>query len=249
MSYMSISKNCRNEIEQNLFSVALESDFYLSDKARKDMEELKFFWENLEKDRFYVSRHDDCFRGRKYTNFRFDPNDGTLEPLAHEAYKQSKEMNAVVGDINRDFGDIGLEIYKNEFFQNLVYLDSLQFPDREKYLDRPWQCQVHMIRIHVAPYKTTDVTPEGVHSDGYPFAGVHFMGKRNISGAESWLYDWEQRPLASLTYEAPLDSTYLLDRRMKHYVTPMASIGDAYGHRDLLAISFSIRGTEHETLV
>jgi hypothetical protein len=249
MTYLSISKKCREVIHKNLFAVVSGDDYEMSTEAQADFDELKKSWEGMEHDKFYVSRHDDCYRTRKYTNFRFDPRDGAIEPLEHVAYKQSKKMNSVVGDLDRDFGDITDDIYSNKFFQRLIYLDSLQFPGRDSYLDRDWQCQVHMIRIYVAPYKTTDVTPEGVHSDGYPFAGVHFIGKENISGAESWVYDWEQRPLGSMIYESPLDGTFLLDRKMKHYVTPMASIGNNYGHRDLLAISFSISGTEHETLV
>lgn len=249
MTYISLPEDIRTKLNEDLFAMVKGADFELSEDAQADLAELRAAWEGMERDKFFISKHEDCYRTRKYTNFSFDPVAGSLQPLQHEAYHQSSEMNTVVGDIDRDFGDITKDIYDNPFFQQLVYLDSLQFPDRDRYLDRPWQCQVHMIRIYVAPYKTIDITPEGVHSDGYPFAGVHFFGRENVSGAESWLYDWEQRPLGSTVYDTILDSTFLIDKRMKHYVTPMASIADNYGYRDLLAISFSIEGTDHETLV
>ena len=184
LDYLHIRGEHADRIEKNFYSVVSATGFNLSDSAKQDFSELRAFWNDMERDKFYVSRHDDCYRNRKYTNFKFNPVTAKFHPLSHEAYLQSAEMNTVAGDIEKDFGDITKDIYENRFFKELIALDARYFPGRDAYLDREWQCQVHMIRIYVAPRKTTDVTPKDVHSDGYPFAGVHFIGKENISGTE-----------------------------------------------------------------
>ena len=60
---------------------------------------------------------------------------------------------------------------QNPLFRDLIAWDFAQWPIEDVWLDlATWVCQVHQIRIHVVGGHTSDVTPEGVHSDGYPFA-------------------------------------------------------------------------------
>ncbi|NJL90915.1 MAG: 2OG-Fe dioxygenase family protein [Coleofasciculaceae cyanobacterium SM2_1_6] len=95
--------------------------------------------------------------------------------------------------------------------------------------------------------QTTAITPEGIHSDGYPFAGLHLLDRRHIMGGETTIYQPEATPLAKITFEQPLDSLWLEDRHLQHSVTEIACSleqadekGIEAGYRDLLAISFSL---------
>jgi hypothetical protein len=73
---------------------------------------------------------------------------------------------------------------------------------------------------------------------------VHFWGRHNVAGAESRLYTPQEEQLAAITYEDILDTTFFLDRDMRHYVTPARNIhSHEMAFRQILAISFSRPGT------
>jgi hypothetical protein len=66
------------------------------------------------------------------------------------------------------------------------------------------------------------------------------MNRVNVQGGETTIYCDEGTPLATTTFINPLDSLWLEDVKLKHSVTDMASVGGVSGHRDILAISFSL---------
>ena len=135
-----------------------------------------------------------------------------------------------IDPIVRSLIDTDFEVYKSVLPEELH--------------DEIWQCQIHQIRIEIKPGKQLEITPEGIHCDGYPFSGVHFWGRNNVEGAESRLYDIHEHQLASTTYQEILDTTYFLDRDMRHYVTPARNTHThAMAYRQILAISFSRPGT------
>lgn len=171
----------------------------------------------------------------------------TLERLDHVPYYQSPEMNAFVGGRARHFEDVEDSTIAIPLFRTLVTTVFENLPIPTRYLENPWVCQIHQIRIVVHPGKTYDVVPEGVHSDGYPFAGLHLINKHGVTGAENQLLTWdEQSELFRGTLEKPLDSLIFEDKAMKHYSSPMTAGPDG-GRREILAISFSLPGTEYET--
>ncbi|WP_423227919.1 2OG-Fe dioxygenase family protein [Psychrobacter pygoscelis] len=47
-------------------------------------------------------------------------------------------------------------------------------------MNTTWQCQTHKLRIEIEANQEVEITPEGIHSDGHPFAAVHFDKKNNI---------------------------------------------------------------------
>ncbi len=165
--------------------------------------------------------------------------------------KLSVENNKYVGGIKRHFADFSPDFIHSSILRALVELDFEVYknvlpPEKHQQI---WQCQVHQIRIEVKPNKGLEITPEGIHSDGYPFSAVHFGGKLNVAGAESQLLDWDDNVIAAATYENRLDTTFFLDREMQHYVTPASTREQASGgYRQIIAISFSQPGGDYETV-
>jgi hypothetical protein len=147
----------------------------------------------------------------------------------------------------RHFQDFSDEIIHSPVMRSLIDTDFEVYKNvlPPELHDEIWQCQIHQIRIEIKPGKQLEITPEGIHCDGYPFSGVHFWGRNNVEGAESRLYSaHEQEHLASTTYTDILDTTYFLDRDMRHYVTPARNThSHAMAYRQILAISFSRPGT------
>lgn len=234
-----VERDIQTEIEANRFSSVTADEYDLSTDMRAAWDELREAWNNLEFDKYYGGTGG-SFRQRRYTDFTIDPASGAVELLESKAYYQSKRQNSYVGGISRDFGAVLPETFENPLFKELVRFSFAQFPIPAEYASRVWACQVHQIRITVGPGETTDITPEGIHTDGYPFASVHLVDREGVDGAESSVYEWDETKLASLTFSRPLDSLYLEDRSMKHYVSPMSAVGSVPGYRSILAISFSL---------
>lgn len=250
----SIATDLRPQVEQHKYAIATAENFHLSNTGKIALEQLQKCWDSLEYDPFYGEKHPSCQRRRRYTEFDFNPKAGTLKPRQRVPYIQSKEMNSYAGGKVRHFGALQTDTYENPLFQDLVEYNFSLFPLEELWLDRSWICQVHIMRIVVGAGQTTAITPEGIHSDGYPFAGLHLLDRVDVVGGETTIYQLDETPLAKITFTQPLDSLWLEDRHLKHSVTDIAcshekgsekesrkeSEKEEAGYRDLLAISFSL---------
>jgi hypothetical protein len=207
-------------------------------------------WEHMGEDRYFGQAQSGA-RFRRYSDFEFHPPSGELRQLEHRPYTQSTGQNRYVGGIERHFTDFGAEVLESPVLRSLIAIDFAVYKTvlPLELHDRIWQCQIHQIRIEIKPGQQIEITPEGKHSDGYPFAGVHFWGRQNVDGAQSQLFDADERPLGSTTYQQVLDTTFLLDREIKHYVSPArATHPELPGHRQIIAISFSLPGSAHDTV-
>ncbi|PQO96721.1 MULTISPECIES: 2OG-Fe dioxygenase family protein [Pseudomonas] len=202
-------------------------------------------WENMEPDSYY-GQADAGMRFRRYSDFEYNPVTRDLKQLEHRAYVQSKANNSYVGGLERHFQDFSNEVINSPVMRSLIDADFEVYKHvlPPELHDEIWQCQIHQIRIEIKPGKQLEITPEGIHCDGYPFSGVHFWGRNNVDGAESRLYSAQEEQLAATTYLEILDTTYFLDRDMRHYVTPARNIhAHEMAYRQILAISFSRPGT------
>jgi hypothetical protein len=185
-------------------------------------------------------------RFRRYSDFEYNPATRELKQLEHRAYVQSKANNSYVGGLERHFQDFSNEVINSPVMRSLIDTDFEVYKNvlPPELHDEVWQCQIHQIRIEIKPGKQLEITPEGIHCDGYPFSGVHFWGRNNVAGAESRLYSAQEEQLAATTYEDILDTTFFLDRDMRHYVTPARNVHSyEMAFRQILAISFSRPGT------
>ncbi len=236
----------RERLRRDRYAMIPATEFDRTRITTTDLQTLQNSWNVLGEDPFFGGG-DAATRTRRYSDFGYDPATHTLTPLAHVPYFQSREMNAFVGGTERHFADVALSTVANSAFAELVRLDFENLPLEPEYSSRLWVCQVHQIRITVNPGRTYDVVPEGIHSDGYPFAGLHLIRKDGLTGGESVVFDWAETELARGTLDAPLDSLLFEDKKLKHYASPITAGPDG-GVRDVLAISFSLPGTEHETV-
>lgn len=241
-----IRENLKAQVQQQKYAIIQGNSFQLTQLGRSALVKLQKCWDSLEYDPFYGEQEPTSYRSRRYTEFDFTPSTGKLRPRPHVPYVQSPEMNSYAGGKARHFGAISADAYENPLLQELVTYNFSLFPINPEFLEiaaqrnYDWICQIHIMRIVVGAGQTTAITPEGIHSDGYPFAGLHLINKVNVQGGETTIYSYDEIPLANTTFSQPLDSLWLEDRDLKHSVTDIASgeVGD--GFRDILAISFSL---------
>lgn len=226
--------------------IATRSSRPASSRSTASFDQLAGAWDRLGPDPFFGGG-ERATRTRSYSDFEYDPRTGELSPLEHVAYFQSEEMNAFIGGVERHFGDVEPDCVENPLFGALVRFDFETLPIEDDYLERPWVCQIHQIRIAVNPGQSYDVVPEGIHSDGYPFAALHLICRSKLDGGDSTVFTWDEDPLAHATFMEPLDTLIFEDKKMKHYTSPI-SAGEEPGHRDVLAISFSLPDSPYEVL-
>ncbi|MCJ0829389.1 2OG-Fe dioxygenase family protein [Acinetobacter sp. NIPH1876] len=237
-----------NEIKEFGFSNVTGKSFSLSGGFLEFIE-FSQSWENMPED-IYFGQKDSGRRFRRYSDFDYDPVTKKISQLEHRLYHQSTELNKYVGGKDRHFGDFETEIIKHPILKQLIDINFEIFSGLldENLKKEIWQCQIHQIRIEIYKNKTLEITPEGIHSDGYPYSGVHFWGRENVNGAESQLFDKDKNQLAATTYSQILDTTFFLDKEMLHYVTPTTATQEN-AYRQIIAVSFSRPGTDYATKI
>ncbi|MBW5413050.1 2OG-Fe dioxygenase family protein [Pseudomonas sp. MAG002Y] len=242
-----LNKAVGDALRQNKFANVKGADFSLTGNF-DEFVRLTHSWEAMERDSYYGQAESGA-RFRRYSDFEYHPVNQELRQLEHRPYVQSLANNRYVGGMERHFQDFSDEVIASPVLRSLIALDFEVYKSvLPAHLHNDmWQCQIHQIRIEINPGQQVEITPEGIHCDGYPFSAMHFWGRHNITGAESRLYNVQEELLAALTYEHILDTTFFLDREMRHYVTP-ASTKDPKrpAFRQIIAISFSKPGTAHD---
>lgn len=96
------------------------------------------------------------------------------------------------------------------------------------------QLGVHTVRL-TAP---GDVTPEGVHSDGYQFVLSTVIAREGITGGHSLVHSAKHAPPMLDVPMAAGDALLINDRDIFHSVSPIrVANGFSRGHRDVILIT------------
>jgi hypothetical protein len=201
-------------------------------------EDLVEDWNHLEMD-LHMS-DGGRYRLRRFGRFLYAPRTEALQRLPHAAVFQSRYINKFAGGIHRTFAALRPSTFENEWLRSLIKFDFDCFQvATPSMLDDHWEVRIHQIRIEVRHDLEIPPTPEGVHHDGHDFIAMHLIGRRNVTGGASLLYDNAERLLQAWTLEQPLDSLYVDDRRVMHAVEHRRwkERGEP-GHRDMLIIDF-----------
>jgi hypothetical protein len=100
-----------------------------------------------------------------------------------------------------------------------------------------WYVEAHQFRID-----TTDgigrPTPEGAHRDGVDLVAVALLGRHNIKGGETRVFEASGRRGERFTMSEPWSLLLLDDARVIHESTPIQpSIDSEAGWRDTLVVT------------
>lgn len=196
-------------------------------------------WNNLPPDRFL--RDGGRYRRRRHSSFVVDGKDVRQAP--HRAHWQPVEYNALHGGMLRMFepmepATVALPVWP----KLLLALGELCSELKGK---QPWYVEAHQFRID-----TTDgigrPTPEGAHRDGVDYVAILFIGRANIKGGESRVFD-ATGPLGQrFTLSQPWTLLLLDDERVVHETTPVQPTGEAAGYRDTLVLTFRAGGFQDQ---
>lgn len=124
----------------------------------------------------------------------------------------------------------------NEFLKHSVYLTI----NNSDIIPEKLNLHVHQVRQICYPYVDSHNSPEGIHKDGSDFIiSAYIINRSNIIGGESMIYDIDKKLLYKNTFNID-NGIFQDDKNLYHYVTPIQSVDNRIGYRDILGIDIDI---------
>lgn len=193
-------------------------------------------WEVLRPDPYMADGG--TYRHRRYGQFELDMETGDLTRLPHGPYRQEADVNKLHGGVDRVYEPL------TEVFAGDPVLRSVLVRTAEIFSGvdgtRKWNIKVTPIRTTATKDETGEPTPEGRHRDGVTFITSLMIGRRNLTGGQSSVYEEDGSPLITTTLREPGDILLGDDRRTLHEVTAVRPEDDGEpGHRDVLIMAYT----------
>ena len=180
---------------------------------------------------------DGKYRLRKYTlveltDYVTETLDLSYIELEVDTFNQSSQYNKHQGDIDRKFEPISKDVLFSsamlKVLQNFSMVGGLDVGDK---------IHIHQIRI-ITSDDGAEVSPEGVHQDGYEFVGFIGINRHNVTGGELMLYHQrDEEPFIKL----PMPNGTMItikDDELWHNGSPIQpKYNDSKGYLDLFVLT------------
>lgn len=197
--------------------------------------EFRDSWNNLRIDNYM--NDGGKYRYRRYSVFKYKFDSKQLIEKPGESHYQIKDVNYLNGGIKRDFDSLENKIKNNVFFVKLIKFCIDVFEGIKG--ANNWHIETHQFRIIATPDINSFPTPEGIHRDGVDYAFIMFIGKENVIGGESHIYDNTEKYMTSYMMKNPFDCAFLDDTKLMHSVSPITcKYKGNQSYRDTLVITF-----------
>ena len=230
-------KDLPAQLQQHGYVVIAPDQFYaLTGHQEDDWTQLAKTWQHLPPDEYL--RDGGRYRQRRHASFVI--NNSSVQLAPHRAHWQPVAYNALHGGIDRWF-----EPCEEEFVHSVALKDCLinlgnQLNQIKPATDDTWYVEVHQFRID-----TTDgigrPTPEGAHRDGVDFVAVLMLGRHQIKGGETRVFEANGPQGQRFTLNQSFSLMVLDDERVIHESTPIQPIDPdnaAHAWRDTLVVTF-----------
>jgi hypothetical protein len=172
------------------------------------------------------------YRRRRHSCYVQDGE--SLALTAHRAHWQPLAYNALHGGMHRLFEPVDAAVALQPAWQRLI--TALGQACSAVRGEQPWFIEAHQFRID-----TTDgigrPTPEGAHRDGVDFVAVLLVGRHQVKGGETRVFEADGPNGKRFTMEEPWTLLLLDDARVIHESTPIQPLGED-AHRDTLVLTY-----------
>ena len=172
---------------------------------------------------------------RKRRHSCFVAEGASLRQVPHRAHWQPVEYNALHGGMQRWFAPMEEATVAKPVWQRLMralgdMASGLRGTQR-------WYVEAHQFRIDTAD-GIGRPTPEGAHRDGVDVVAVMLVGRHNIKGGETRVFEAAGRRGERFTMNEPWTLLVLDDARVIHESTPIQPLIDGEpGWRDTLVVT------------
>jgi len=199
-------------------------------------------WNHLPEDRYL--KDGGRYRSRRHGSFvqHLNPaeSEAALVHVAHRAHWQPLTYNALHGGMSRWFEPLTQELLSLACWQPLLTELGRVFAEV-----RPvstWYIEAHQFRIDTRD-GVGRPTPEGAHRDGVDFVAVIMIGRKNIRGGETRVFELDGQRGVRFTLSEPCSVLLMDDQRIIHESTPIMPLdthGDSW--RDTLVLTYRAQG-------
>lgn len=201
------------------------------------LEELRPSWERLPADGYL--RDGGRYRRRRHGSYVLELADGRIERPDHRAHWQPVDYNALHGGFERWFEPIEAAVEANPAWAAALAGFGRLFA-RLRPVAR-WYIESHQFRIDTTG-GIGRPTPEGAHRDGVDFVVIVMVGRHNIRGGESRVFDAHGPRGLRFTVTEPWSALLIDDARVIHETTPIQPAEDGPGWRDTVVITYRAHG-------
>jgi len=199
-------------------------------------------WNDLPLDKYL--KDGGRYRSRRHGSFiqHLDAQDecSELEQVSQRAHWQPLTYNALHGGMLRWFEPLSQELVNLACWQPLLTQLGRLFAEIRPL--KTWFIEAHQFRIDTRD-GVGRPTPEGAHRDGVDFVAVILMGRKNIRGGETRVFELDGQRGVRFTLTQPCSVLLMDDTRIIHEstpITPLDAQGDSW--RDTLVLTFRAEG-------
>jgi hypothetical protein len=196
------------------------------------LNELRASWDRLPRDTYLLDGG--RYRFRRHSCFIQELPRDSLQLVPHRAHWQPRDYNALHGGLERWFEPIETPVLNAPAWGALLRALGTLFA-----AVRPvprWFIEAHQFRIDTAE-GIGRPTPEGAHRDGVDFVAVILIGRSEVSGGETRVFDANGPAGVRFTMVEPWTALLLDDAQVVHETTPIQKAGP-HGVRDTLVLTF-----------
>jgi len=173
------------------------------------------------------------YRTRRHACFTVDGAE--IVQVPHRAHWQPVEYNALHGGMQRWFAPMQEATVAQPAWQRLMH--SLADAASGLRGAQRWYVEAHQFRIDTAD-GIGRPTPEGAHRDGVDLVAVALVGRHNIKGGETRVFEAAGRRGERFTLTEPWSLLLLDDARVIHESTPIQPLIEGEGGwRDTLVLT------------
>ncbi|MFY9271063.1 MAG: 2OG-Fe dioxygenase family protein [Candidatus Manganitrophaceae bacterium] len=203
-----------------------------------ELEALQPAWNDLPLDDYL--KDGGHYRRRRHSCFVVDGLD--IKQVPHRAHWQSLDYNALHGGMKRLFEPITPATVDAPVWPQLLQAVG-QVCSTVKG-QQPWYVEAHPFRIDTA-HGIGRPTPEGAHRDGVDFVAIFLVGRVDIKGGESRIFEAGGPNGKRFTLTEPWTLLLLDDTRVIHESTPILPTAEG-GYRDTLVLTYRAGGFQEE---
>lgn len=196
-------------------------------------------WNDLPPDEFLADGG--RYRFRRHASLRLnyaEHGDWIDEP--YRPHWQPKAYNKLHGGVFRTFAEVKSTTTSNALYRSIVTEFGKVFREATTPLPLTWFVESHQFRIDARSGEGRP-TPEGAHRDGVDFVLLLMLGRRDIEGAVTTIYDNHGKLLAEFMLHEPFTAMLLDDNRVVHATTPFKASGPN-PERDTLVVTYRQNG-------
>jgi hypothetical protein len=191
------------------------------------------FWEDLPPDPHL--RDGGRYRRRRHGSFVVDG--GNVVAVPQRAHWQPLDYNALHGGIERWFAALPAALVDDAAWSAL--LAALGGCASRLRGAQRWFVEAHPFRIDTAADGIGRPTPEGAHRDGVDLVAVILVGRHNVKGGETRVFDARGPRGLRFTLTEAWSALLLDDARVVHESTPIQPQDAARpAQRDTLVLTF-----------